>query len=362
MGGLAVVTGATGYLGGHLCTELRRSGYQVRALVHSDHSDHGRNGDHSGPGGRAGRSGHAGDAGHREEALRQLDIETLRGDIRDPSTARRLLDGLDPAATTVFHLAAVVSIRTRVTRELSEVNVGGTRNVVAAAREASVSRLVHVSSVHAQPDLPPGQVHKEVTSFDPTLVHGGYAKTKAEATQIVLGAAADLDVVVVQPSGLVGPGDRSHGPVTTMVLDLAAGRLPLTIDGGYDFADVRDVAAATAAAATLGRRGECYLLTGRYVGIPEALQAIGSAVGVRPPRLVLPYAVARAVAPGLEWLALAAGRDPVITPYSLRTLRTRAQFSHAKASRELGYDPRDPVDGLRDCVDWLREIGELTQR
>lgn len=331
----AVVTGAAGYLGGHLCAELVARGVRVRALTRSDRG---------------------------EEVLRGLDVQTQRGDICDPRTARRLLDGLDPATTTVFHLAALVSIQSRVTAELETVNVGGTRHVVAACQEASVSRLVHVSSVHAQPDLPRGQVHTEVSSFDPALVHGGYAKTKAASSQLVLDAAPDLDVVVVQPSGLVGPGDTSYGPVTTMILDLAAGRLPLSIDGGYDFADVRDVAAATAAAATLGRRGECYLLTGRYVGIDEALAVIATAAGVRPPRVTLPYAVARALAPGLERLALARGQDPVITPYSLRTLRTRAQFSHAKATRELGYDPRDPAQSIRDAVEWLREIGELGQR
>lgn len=132
---------------------------------------------------------------------------------------------------------------------------------------------------------------------------GGYAKTKAEATQIVLDAADHgLDAVVVHPSGILGPYDRSGNHLVQMVTDYIHGKLPACVNGGYDFVDVRDVAAGCLAAVERGRRGECYILSNRHYDIKEVLRMVKQVAGGR--RLpVLPMWMAKAAAPLMSWQA-----------------------------------------------------------
>lgn len=183
---------------------------------------------------------------------------------------------------------------------------------------------------------------------------GGYAKTKAEATQAVLDAAAEgLDAVVVHPSGILGPYDRSGNHMVQLVSDYLQGKLPACVTGGYDFVDVRDVALGCLLAAEKGRKGECYILSNRHYEVRELLGILRSVAGGR--RLpVLPMWMARAAAPAFQWLARLRKQRPLFTSYSLYTLRSNDKFSHDKATAELGYRPRDLVQTLRDTAAWLR--------
>ncbi|MFZ0158452.1 MAG: NAD-dependent epimerase/dehydratase family protein [Kineosporiaceae bacterium] len=325
-----VVTGAAGYLGNVLCRELLGSGYAVRALVHSAHD---------------------------RRSLDGLPVEIVEGDVRRPADLDALLGGLGPAAA-VLHCAGIVSIAWDVTEEVRQVNVGGTANVIDACRRHGIRRLVYTSSVHAIPAGAHGAPIREAARFHPDSVVGGYAKTKAAATQLVLDADGPaLSTVVVHPSGLVGPGDFGQGPVTALVRDLVTGRLPAYVDGGYDFVDVRDVGAGMIAALERGRSGQCYILSGRYLSIEEIVRVTCAAAGRRPVRRVVPSRVAALVAPGLERVYGWLGRPALVTRYSLHTLAAPARFSQVKARSELGFAPRDPADSLRDTVAWLSEIG-----
>ena len=159
-----------------------------------------------------------------------------------------------------------------------------------------MSRLVHVSSVHAIPEPPQGQVIREVDAFDPELVVGGYAKAKAEATQAVLEAAeVGLDAVVVHPSGILGPYDNGSNHLVHMVKTFLTGKLPGVVRGGYDFVDVRDVAKGCLLAAQSGKKGRCYILSGRFSEIRELLALAGRQIGRRVPPL-MPQPLAKAVA------------------------------------------------------------------
>ena len=162
-----------------------------------------------------------------------------------------------------------------------------------------------------------------------------------------------LDAVVVQPSGIIGPFDTAGNHLVQLIRDYLRGALPACVRGGYDFVDVRDVAAGCLLALENGRCGASYILSNRYYEVKEVLDIVrGEAGGRRLP--VLPMAVARAAAPLLQWTARLRGQRPLYTAYSLHTLKSNDRFSHDKATAELGYRPRDLRDTLRDTVLWLR--------
>lgn len=193
------------------------------------------------------------------------------GDVRDPDSLKSLFAQAGPD-TLVIHAAGIIDISGQLSPALRAVNVEGTKHILHLCREYGVARLVHVSSVHAIPELPRGQTIREVEAFHPDQVVGGYAKAKAEATQAVLDAAgAGLDAVVVHPSGILGPYAAKGNHLVQMVADYLGGRLPACVRGGYDFVDVRDVAEGCLAAARRGRRGECYILSGRHYAVREVL-------------------------------------------------------------------------------------------
>ena len=148
--------------------------------------------------------------------------------------------------------------------------------MLALCRRYGVRRMVYVSSVHAIAQDPNGGVLRETTFFSPDAVVGSYAKTKAEATRDVLdAAAAGLDAVVVHPSGILGPYDKSGGNHLVQVIrDFMTGKLPACVRGGYDMVDVRDVAWGCIAAALNGRKGECYILSNRRCDISDMLEMV----------------------------------------------------------------------------------------
>ena len=171
--------------------------------------------------------------------------------------------------------------------------------------------------------------------------------------------ARGLDVRVVHPSGICGPYDYGHGHLTQLVQDFCTGRLAAGVDGGYDFVDVRDVAAGILACCERGRPGECYILSGRYCTVRDVLAMLHRITGRRRVRVMLPLWLARAAAPLSEQYYRLLRQPPLYTAYSLYTLSSGARFSHAKAARELGYTTRPFGTTLADTVAWLRRQGRI---
>ena len=286
--------------------------------------------------------------------------ELRYGDLCKPEELEPLFSDSAPGELTVIHAAGIVSIATKFQQKVWDVNVGGTKNVLALCEQYRVRKLVYVSSVHALPEAPPGQVMTEIDAFDPDRVRGLYARTKAEATQAVLDAAArGLDASVVHPSGILGPDDYGRGHLTQLVTDFMTGRLPAGVNGGYDFADVRDVADGILRCCARGRRGRCYILSNRYLTVRALLDALARETGRRPLRAYLPMWAAEATAPLAEWYCRLRRRTPLYTPYSLYTLQSNSLFSHARATEELGYAPRPIEETLRDTAAWLKAQGRL---
>ena len=319
-----LVTGACGHLGGTLVRLLERTGAQVRGLRLPE-----------------------------EQARDRAHVTYYPGDVRDRDSLRPLFRGLADREVVVFHTAAIVDISGEVTPQMHDVNVNGTKNILALCREYGVKRLVYVSSVHAIPEKDGYAVLREVDRFSPQQVTGGYAKTKAEATQAVLDAAAQgLDAVVVHPSGILGPFDGTGNHLVQLVKEYAGGKLPACVKGGYDFVDVRDVAAGCLAAAEKGRSGQCYILSNRHYEVQEVLAMAKTLChGRRLP--VLPMWMAQAAEPLLGWVARVKKQRPLYTKYSLYTLRSNDRFDHGKATAELGYRPRDLRQTVRDTLRWL---------
>ena len=285
---------------------------------------------------------------------RRAEVTYYGGDVRDPESLRPLFEHEEGREIYVIHTAGIIDISEHVSPFLYDVNVNGTKNIVALCREYQVKRLLYVSSVHAIPELDKVSVLSEVEHFSPETVVGGYAKTKAEATQAVLDAVKDgLDAVVVHPSGILGPYDQSGNHLVQMVTDYLNGKLPACVNGGYDFVDVRDVARGCLLAAKRGKTGECYILSNRHYEVKEVLEMVRKLAGGR--KLpVLPMWMAKLAAPVMQWIAARKKERPLYTAYSLYTLQSNDKFSHDKATRDLGYAPRDLKETLRDTVQWYR--------
>ena len=325
MKGLYIVTGANGHLGGTIIRMLRKESASIRGLILPS-----------------------------EKAKGDANIQYFTGDIRRIDSLRPLFEGIQGQDVTVLHTAGVIDISEDLSPRMYDVNVNGTKNMIALCKEYGVKRMLYVSSVHAIPEGDRLKVLREVKRFSPDWVIGGYAKTKAEATQAVLDAVGEgLDAVVVHPSGILGPYDSSGNYLVQMVEDYIAGRLPACVRGGYDFVDVRDVAYGCIMAAEKGKSGECYILSNRHYEVKELLR-IARAVGGGRRLPVLPMWMAKGAAPLMGWMSRCRQERPLYTKYSLYTLSSNDRFCHDKATMDLAYQPRDLYQTIRDTIAWIR--------
>lgn len=319
-----VVTGAAGHLGANLVRALLARGDVVRALVH-----------------------------RRAEALAGLGpgLELVRGSVCDAASLASAFAG----AELVYHLAGVISIDGDRDGLVEAVNVAGTAKVARACREQG-ARLVHVSSVHAFDMAPLDQVLSEDRpQVADSPAHSAYDRSKARGELAVRRELdAGLDAVILNPTGILGPHDFGPSRLGRLVGDLACGRLPALLDGGFDFVDARDVVEGLLAAAARGRRGHNYVLGNRWCGLRELAELVHAAGGARPPRLVVPTGLAELGVPFARGWSRLGGTEPLFTSESLAVLVSNRSISSAKARAELGYGPRPLAETIADTLAWLR--------
>ena len=325
-----VITGASGQIGGVLARVLadRHGPGRIRAIYRE-------------------RRGTAAD----------LDIAWVQGDILDKESLIAAFKG----AEVVFHLAALVSIDAVRAEEFHRTNVVGTRNVVEAALECGVRRLVHVSSIHAYDQHPLDDVLDESRGPAEGPHHAPYDRSKAAGeVEVRRGIDRGLDAVILNPTSVLGPYDGEPSPMGQVFLDLYRRRIPALITGGYDWVDVRDVVAATMAAETKARCGENYLVSGHWHTVRELAELSQQATGVAAPRLQFPLWAARLWAPCQVFLDRSRGRRPLYTPAAVRVMAYgNRRISSAKARAELGFHPRPLAESVNDTYRWFDEHGML---
>jgi len=329
---LALVTGASGFVGNHVAADLLAHGWRVRALVR--------------PAGMSARRWPAG-------------AEAMPGDLRDPSALEYAARGCD----AVFHVGAHYSLRRGSATEVERTNVEGTAHALAAAA-ATGARFVHTSSVSTVGLPPGGGVGDEDTPLDPAFVVGAYKRSKVAAERLVArAAAAGQWAVIVNPSTPVGPGDWKPTPTGRVILDFLRRRMPAYVDTGLNLVDVRDVAAGHRLALERGRPGRRYILGNEDLTLLEILQALADITGLPAPRVRLPHAAAIGIAAVSELVeGRVLGREPLAPLDGARMARKRMFFSSARAVAELGL-PQSPVRAaLADAVEWYYAAGMARRR
>ena len=318
----SLVTGATGFLGSYLARALAERGDEVIAFARptSDTS----------------------------EISRSCSRVAL-GDITDLASLKRACVGVD----RVFHAAAVLSLR-RSQREIIErASVDGTRNVIEACERLGVARLVHVSSVAAVGSSDTSdRVLDENAS--PAAVSGTWANTSAkiagERLVIEAARAGRIDAVVVNPSLIFGAGDFRK-EMRNGVEKIARGEVPFFAPGGVNVVGVMDVVRGIVLAAERGRSGERYILAGENLTGRDFAARIASAAGVPAPAKPLPASLVR----GLSLISRAFGLGGALSDEALGSSLQYHWYDDSKARRELGYEPREANEAIRDSIAWLKE-------
>lgn len=322
-----LITGATGFLGRAVTEELVRRGVPVYALVLPDDPYTG---------------------------TLPEDVHVINGNVCTKNSLESFFTAAPNVRSCLIHCAGIISVASQPTNNLYLVNVAGTRNIMWMCLKHNVSRMIYVSSVHAIPEKPKGNVITEECDFSPGLVRGWYAKSKATATRMVLTAIQQgLRANVVFPSGIIGPGDISDGSFTTMTKAFIAKKLPFCVNGGYDFVDVRDVAKGILDCSERGYVGKGYILSGHYITIERMLQIVGKTANLQHRSIPLPLGFAKLAARYFERRSLKEKKPPFFTPYSVEVLASNGHFSHAAATEDFSYQPRPIETTIQDMTEWL---------
>jgi dihydroflavonol-4-reductase len=326
----ALVTGASGFIGGAVAQALLRRGVQVRVLLR---------------------------AGTVPNLAEPFEVETARGDLRDAQAVRAAVQGCD----AVFHAGAVYSFSAPASEVLA-VNVGGTRNVIDAVR-AEGSRLVYTSSIATVGAMHDGVLPDE-RSMPVGPAPGPYKRSKREAEVLVREAAQrGVDAVIVNPTFPVGARDVKPTPTGAVIRDFLEGRMPAYVDTGMNVIDVDDVAEGELLAFERGERGQRYILGHANLTMREFLGELSAITGRKAPRFRMPHAVALGLAHADAFVTgRLLGRSPRIPLEGVRTAREVMFASSLRAVRELGLRQTPIREALAKAVRWFEERARSRQR
>lgn len=319
----ALVTGASGFLGWHVANVLAARGIPVRAMV------------------------------RRPEAVRDLEAEVVRGDLRDAASVDSAMAGCG----TVFHVAADYRLWSKHPQELYDSNVTGTRNVLQAARRAGVERVVYTSTVGCI-GFVKGGLGNEQTPVSLADMAGHYKRSKFLAEQEAIAAArSGLPVVIVNPTAPVGDHDVKPTPTGQTIVDFLAGRIPAFVDTGLNIVDAHETAEGHWLACERGRAGERYILGSENLTLQQILARLAVISGKPAPRVRLPWVVALITGLMTTGWAEVTGRPPLAPLEGVRMARKKMWVSVEKARRELGFAPSPADVALRKAVGWFQEHG-----
>jgi dihydroflavonol-4-reductase len=326
-GEAVLVTGASGFVGSAVARALQRRGARLRLLVRPTSP---------------------------RTNLASLDADLALGDMRDPDSLRRALEG----CRYLFHVAADYRLWARDPGEIVRNNVQGVTAVLSATAAAGVERMVYTSSVATlglRPDRTPAD---ESAPLEQSEAIGAYKRSKVAAERLVERAVAEgLPAVIVNPSTPIGPHDVKPTPTGRIIVEAASGRMPAFVDTGLNLVHVDDVAEGHLLALQRGRVGERYILGGQDVSLREMLAALAELTGRRAPRLSLPIRPLYPLASAAEMIGRVTGKEPFLTRDALTMAGHHMYYSSDKARRELGYTARPFREALADALRWFRAEG-----
>ena len=328
-----LVTGSTGFLGSSVLRELINDGREVKALIRK---------------------------GTSKKNITGLDVEIAYGDLRDIESIRSALNGCD----ILYHVAAYYSLWDRNKQLSHEINVKGTRNILRAAKEKDLKKIVYTSTVGCiglNEDTTPAT---ENTFFNKNTLSNDYKKSKYQAEQVALEfARGGLPVVIVNPSTPVGPRDIKPTPTGKIILDFMNRDMPAYIDTGLNLIDVKDCARGHILAELKGIPGDRYILGNQNMTLLEILITLEKITGLKAPRIKIPFWVALSAGWACEMVANhLTGKPPSIPLAGVKMAKYYMYFDSSKAVNTLGLAQNPVENALRKSVDWFKENNYLTTR
>jgi dihydroflavonol-4-reductase len=321
-----LVTGAAGFLGSHVARQLVARGETVRVLMRPSSSN---------------------------RAISDLPLEYVTGDLRDAASLERAMNGVK----SVFHVAADYRLWAKKPQEIYDSNLGGTKNLLAAARAAGIEQLVYTSTVATiavdRPELP-----NESTDSKLDEMIGHYKRSKWMAEQEVLRAAKEgFPAIVAMPTTPVGPWDWKPTPTGKIILDFLNGKMPGYVDTGLNFVGVEECAAGHLLVSERGQVGERYLLGAENLTLKGLLDVLAELTGLPSPSMKIPHGVALSVAYVESAFARMIGKEPQIPVEGVKIAQHKMFVDCSRAQKELGFQPGPVSAALERAVRWYQANG-----
>jgi dihydroflavonol-4-reductase len=325
-----LVTGAAGFLGSHVARQLVAGGEDVRVLMRASSTN---------------------------RAIADLSLEYVTGDLRDPASLDRAMKGIK----RVFHVAADYRLWAKRSQDIYDSNVGGTKNLLQAAKRAGVEQLVYTSTVATiavdRPQLP-----NEFTDAKLEEMVGHYKRSKWMAEKEALAAAkSGLPVIVAMPTTPVGPWDWKPTPTGKIVLDFLNGKMPGYVETGLNFIGVEECAAGHLLVSEKGKVGERYLLGAENLTLKQMLDTLAKITGLRAPGLKIPHGLALGVAYANTVFSRLLGREPGIPVEGVKIARHNMFVDCTRAQRELGFKAGPVAAALERAVHWYAANGYVAR-
>jgi dihydroflavonol-4-reductase len=318
------ITGATGFVGGHVARRYAAEGGSLRLLTRQT---------------------------SRLDSLAGIDAEMVTGDLREPEKLRSALTGCD----ALVHVAADYRLWVRDPEQMYAANVDGTRELLKLARETGVPRVVYTSTVATMAFKADGTIVNEDTAVTLSDMIGHYKRSKFLAEQeAVIAAKAGQHVMILNPTTPIGAGDAKPTPTGRIIVDFLNGNFPAYVDTGLNLVDVDEVARMHVVALDRGAPGERYILGGENLTLKQILDRMSAITGLPSPTMKVPHSVAMAFAFFDENITgKLLGKEPRATVEAVRMGKKMMFASSAKAERDLGFQVLPIYHAMRSAIEWF---------
>src|SRR6266567_3305916 len=325
-----LVTGAAGFLGSHVTRQLVARGADVRVLLRPSSNN---------------------------RAIADLPLEYFTGDLRDAASLERALAGVK----RVFHVAADYRLWAKRSQDIYDSNVGGTKNLLEAAKRAGVEQFIYTSTVATiAVDRPEPPNEKTETKLAEMVGH--YKRSKWLAEKEVLDAARNgFPAIVAMPTTPVGPWDWKPTPTGKIILDFLNGKMPGYVETGLNFVGVEECAAGHLLVSEKGKIGERYLLGGENLTLKATLDMLAKITGLRAPSLKIPHGLALGVAYANTAFSRLLGREPGTPTEGVKIARHMMFVDCSRAQRELGFQAGLVAAALERAVRWYEANGYIAK-